>query len=100
MHRLLLQRLLVDLLIFLWSFRIEIDTKLPIVGDQKWVIWICSFNVPMAPGKTRSIVCSARNFFQFTMPGPAWWQVKDFELFLKMLQLYWINFIAVLFKFT
>ncbi|KAF7120415.1 hypothetical protein RHSIM_Rhsim13G0101100 [Rhododendron simsii] len=55
--------------------RIEIDTKLPIVGDQKWVIWICSFNVPMAPGKTRSIVCSARNFFQFTMPGPAWWQV-------------------------
>lgn len=55
--------------------KIEIDTKLPIVGDQKWVIWICSFNVPMAPGKTRSIVCSARNFFQFTMPGPAWWQV-------------------------
>nr|AGT28277.1 pheophorbide a oxygenase [Liquidambar formosana] len=54
---------------------IEIDTKLPIVGDQKWKIWICSFNVPMAPGKTRSIVCSARNFFQFTMPGPAWWQV-------------------------
>ncbi|KAL8214333.1 hypothetical protein R6Q57_003782 [Mikania cordata] len=55
--------------------KIEIDTKLPIVGDQKWVIWICSFNVPMAPGKTRSIVCSARNFFQFTMPGPSWWQV-------------------------
>ncbi|KAG2674590.1 hypothetical protein I3760_13G143400 [Carya illinoinensis] len=55
--------------------KIEIDTKLPIVGDQKWIIWICSFNVPMAPGKTRSIVCSARNFFQFTMPGPAWWQV-------------------------
>lgn len=55
--------------------KIEIDTKLPIVGDKKWVIWICSFNVPMAPGKTRSIVCSARNFFQFTMPGPAWWQV-------------------------
>ncbi|XP_060169671.1 pheophorbide a oxygenase, chloroplastic [Lycium barbarum] len=55
--------------------KIEIDTKLPIVGDQKWVIWICSFNVPMAPGKTRSIVCSARNFFQFTVPGPAWWQV-------------------------
>ncbi|XP_002523735.2 pheophorbide a oxygenase, chloroplastic [Ricinus communis] len=55
--------------------KIEIDTKLPIVGDQKWVIWICSFNVPMAPGKTRSIVCSARNFLQFTMPGPAWWQV-------------------------
>lgn len=55
--------------------KIEIDTKLPIVGDQKWVIWICSFNVPMAPGKTRSIVCSARNFFQFSMPGPAWWQV-------------------------
>lgn len=55
--------------------KIEIDTKLPVVGDQKWIIWICSFNVPMAPGKTRSIVCSARNFFQFTMPGPAWWQV-------------------------
>ncbi|KAL8501299.1 hypothetical protein ACS0TY_020734 [Phlomoides rotata] len=55
--------------------KVEIDTKLPIVGDQKWVIWICSFNVPMAPGKTRSIVCSARNFFQFSMPGPAWWQV-------------------------
>ncbi|TQE13323.1 hypothetical protein C1H46_001130 [Malus baccata] len=55
--------------------KIEIDTKLPVVGDQKWVIWICSFNVPMAPGKTRSIVCSARNFFQFSMPGPAWWQV-------------------------
>lgn len=55
--------------------KIEIDTKLPIMGDQKWVIWICSFNVPMAPGKTRSIVCSARNFFQLTMPGPAWWQV-------------------------
>ncbi|XP_057956010.1 pheophorbide a oxygenase, chloroplastic [Malania oleifera] len=55
--------------------KIEIDTKLPIVGDQQWKIWICSFNVPMAPGKTRSIVCSARNFFQFTMPGPAWWQV-------------------------
>ncbi|EPS67609.1 hypothetical protein M569_07157, partial [Genlisea aurea] len=55
--------------------KIEIDTKLPFLGEQKWVIWICSFNVPMAPGKTRSIVCSARNFFQFTMPGPAWWQV-------------------------
>ncbi|CAI0452761.1 unnamed protein product [Linum tenue] len=50
--------------------KVEIDTKLPLVGDQKWVIWICSFNVPMAPGKTRSIVCSARNFFQFSMPGP------------------------------
>lgn len=56
--------------------RIEIDTKLPVVGDQKWVVWICSFNVPMAPGKTRSIVCSARNFFQFSVPGPAWWQVR------------------------
>ncbi|XP_073112272.1 pheophorbide a oxygenase, chloroplastic [Elaeis guineensis] len=55
--------------------KIEIDTKLPFFGDQKWVIWICSFNIPMAPGKTRSIVCSARNFFQFTMPGPAWWQL-------------------------
>ncbi|KAB5561753.1 hypothetical protein DKX38_006710 [Salix brachista] len=57
--------------------KVEIDTKLPIVGDQKWIIWICSFNVPMAPGKTRSIVCSARNFFQFTMPGPAWWQCNS-----------------------
>lgn len=55
--------------------KIEIDTKLPFLGDQKWIIWICSFNIPMAPGKTRSIVCSARNFFQFTMPGPAWWQL-------------------------
>ncbi|KAK9153850.1 hypothetical protein Sjap_001330 [Stephania japonica] len=55
--------------------KVEIDTKLPLFGEQKWAIWICSFNIPMAPGKTRSIVCSARNFFQFTMPGPAWWQV-------------------------
>ncbi|WOL07429.1 pheophorbide a oxygenase, chloroplastic [Canna indica] len=55
--------------------KIEIDTKLPFLGDQKWIIWICSFNIPMAPGKTRSIVCSARNFFQFTMPGPKWWQL-------------------------
>ncbi|CAH9124242.1 unnamed protein product [Cuscuta epithymum] len=55
--------------------KIEINTKIPVLGEQKWVIWICSFNVPMAPGKTRSIVCSARNFFQITMPGPAWWQV-------------------------
>lgn len=55
--------------------KVEIDTKLPLLGNQKWVIWICSFNVPMGPGKTRSIVCSARNFFQFSMPGPAWWQV-------------------------
>ncbi|KAJ8622794.1 hypothetical protein MRB53_031323 [Persea americana] len=55
--------------------KVEIDTKLPILGEQKWKIWICSFNIPMAPGKTRSIVCSARNFFQFTMPGPAWWQI-------------------------
>ncbi|KAG9442183.1 hypothetical protein H6P81_018037 [Aristolochia fimbriata] len=55
--------------------KIEIDAKLPIIGEQKWKIWICSFNIPMAPGKTRSIVCSARNFFQFTVPGPAWWQL-------------------------
>lgn len=67
------------LILALMFNRIEIDTKLPIVGDQKWIIWICSFNVPMAPGKTRSIVCSARNFFQFTMPGPAWWQVRIFQ---------------------
>ncbi|ERN04784.1 pheophorbide a oxygenase, chloroplastic [Amborella trichopoda] len=55
--------------------KIEIDTSLPLLGPQKWKIWICSFNIPMAPGKTRSIVCSARNFFRFTMPGPAWWQL-------------------------
>ncbi|KAL8167881.1 hypothetical protein V2J09_009380 [Rumex salicifolius] len=55
--------------------KIEIDTKLPVLGDQKWTIWICSFNIPMAPGKTRSIVCSARNFFQLTVPGSSWWQV-------------------------
>ena len=55
--------------------KIEVDTTLPLLGAQKWVIWICSFNIPMAPGKTRSIVCSARNFFQFTMPGPSWWQL-------------------------
>lgn len=29
----------------------------------------------MAPGKTRSIVCSARNFFQFSMPGKNWYQL-------------------------
>eukprot|EP00252_Welwitschia_mirabilis_P000707 TRINITY_DN1067_c0_g1_i1.p1 TRINITY_DN1067_c0_g1~~TRINITY_DN1067_c0_g1_i1.p1 ORF type:complete len:207 (+),score=20.58 TRINITY_DN1067_c0_g1_i1:122-742(+) len=29
----------------------------------------------MAPGKTRSIVCSARNFFRFTVPGAEWWQL-------------------------
>lgn len=58
-------------------FRIDIDTKLPVIGDQKWTIWICSFNIPMAPGKTRSIVCSARNFFQLTVPGPSWWQVSN-----------------------
>lgn len=61
-------------------YRIEIDAKLPIFGNQKWVIWICSFNIPMAPGKTRSIVCSARNFFQFSVPGPAWWQVNKLWL--------------------
>ncbi|OMO60504.1 Pheophorbide a oxygenase [Corchorus capsularis] len=54
--------------------KIEIDTKLSIVGEQKWKIWICSFNIPMAPGKTQLIVCSDRNFFQFRVPGPAWWQ--------------------------
>jgi pheophorbide a oxygenase len=39
----------------------------------------------MAPGKTRSIVCSARNFFQFTMPGKAWWQVYAYVLFVFLL---------------
>ncbi|KAG6760661.1 hypothetical protein POTOM_033836 [Populus tomentosa] len=38
--------------------KVEIDTKLPIVGDQEWIIWICSFNVPMAPGKIHSTVCN------------------------------------------
>lgn len=55
--------------------KIELPVKLPLLGEQTWEIWICSFNIPLAPGKTRSIVCSARNFFQFTMPGPAWWQL-------------------------
>lgn len=55
--------------------KIELPVKLPILGDQKWEILICSFNIPMAPGKTRSIVCSARNFFRFLMPGDKWWQV-------------------------
>ncbi|KAJ6904530.1 LOW QUALITY PROTEIN: hypothetical protein NC652_022524 [Populus alba x Populus x berolinensis] len=57
--------------------KVEIDTKLPIVGAQKWIIWICSFDVPMAPGKIHSTVCSARNFFQFTMPG---YMVTNFKL--------------------
>eukprot|EP00249_Psilotum_nudum_P008253 c21144_g1_i1 orf=364-2055(+) len=55
--------------------KIEIPAKLPIVGEKSWEIWICSFNIPMAPGKTRSIVCSARNFFRFLMPGSEWWQL-------------------------
>ncbi|KAH8970649.1 hypothetical protein BDL97_02G099000 [Sphagnum fallax] len=55
--------------------KIELPVKLPFVGEKNWEILICSFNIPMAPGKTRSIVCSARNFFRFTMPGPAWWQL-------------------------
>ena len=29
----------------------------------------------MAPGRTRSIVCSARNFARFSVPGREWWQV-------------------------
>lgn len=50
----------------------------------------------MAPGKTRSIVCSARNFFQFTVPGPAWWQVimlsfyNDVILVLYVLSFPWL----------
>jgi len=71
-------------------YRIELDAKLPIVGNQKWVIWICSFNIPMAPGKTRSIVCSARNFFQFSVPGPAWWQVKQ-TLIPSLIRFYYVN---------
>eukprot|EP00271_Cylindrocystis_brebissonii_P020544 TRINITY_DN684_c0_g1_i1.p1 TRINITY_DN684_c0_g1~~TRINITY_DN684_c0_g1_i1.p1 ORF type:complete len:600 (-),score=63.64 TRINITY_DN684_c0_g1_i1:1578-3377(-) len=54
--------------------KIELKVPLPILGEQNWEIWICSFNVPMAPGKTRSIVCSARNFAQITVPGNKWWQ--------------------------
>ncbi|KAH7299823.1 hypothetical protein KP509_24G031300 [Ceratopteris richardii] len=55
--------------------KIEIPVKNFLFGNQTWVIWICSFNIPLAPGKTRSIVCSARNFFRFLMPGPTWWQL-------------------------
>jgi pheophorbide a oxygenase len=55
--------------------KIELPVKLPLLGDQHWEILICSFIIPMAPGKTRSIVCSARNFFQFSMPGKNWWQL-------------------------
>ncbi|KAH9327322.1 hypothetical protein KI387_007500 [Taxus chinensis] len=55
--------------------KIELPVKLPLLGEKTWEIWICSFNIPISPGKTRSIVCSARNFFRFTMPGPAWWQL-------------------------
>ncbi|EFJ23274.1 hypothetical protein SELMODRAFT_174928 [Selaginella moellendorffii] len=57
--------------------KIEIPVTLPLQGPKTWEIWICSFNVPMAPGQTRSIVCSARNFFTFLMPGPAWWQASS-----------------------
>ncbi|KAJ7559496.1 hypothetical protein O6H91_04G087800 [Diphasiastrum complanatum] len=55
--------------------KIEIPVSQPILGEKVWEIWICSFNIPMAPGRTRSIVCSARNFFRFLMPGPEWWQL-------------------------
>ncbi|CAM6111882.1 unnamed protein product [Calypogeia fissa] len=56
--------------------RIDIPApKLPFSNQEIWTVWICSFNIPMAPGKTRSIVCSARNFFQFTVPGPEWWKL-------------------------
>uniref|UniRef100_A0A0A0LSG8 Uncharacterized protein n=1 Tax=Cucumis sativus TaxID=3659 RepID=A0A0A0LSG8_CUCSA len=51
-------------------FGVEIDTKLPLLGDKKWVMWISSFNVLVGPGKIRFIVCTARNFFQFSMAGP------------------------------
>ncbi|XVE79365.1 hypothetical protein DITRI_Ditri14bG0052400 [Diplodiscus trichospermus] len=60
--------------------KIEIDRKLPIVGEQKWKIRICSFNAPMAPWKRRLIICSAQNFFQFTVPVTACWQVSTISL--------------------
>eukprot|EP00850_Spirogloea_muscicola_P004621 SM000020S05971 [mRNA] locus=s20:166436:168539:- [translate_table: standard] len=55
--------------------RIDLKVKLPFLGEKEWQIWICSFNVPMAPGQTRSIVISYRNFARWLMPGPKWFQV-------------------------
>lgn len=55
--------------------KIELNPVLPLVGRQEWELWICSFNIPMAPGQTRSIVCSARNFARISMPGDKWWQL-------------------------
>ena len=55
--------------------RLDLHPVLPLVGRQDWQLWICSFNVPMAPGRTRSIVCSARNFARFSVPGREWWQM-------------------------
>ncbi|CAI5464949.1 unnamed protein product [Closterium sp. Yama58-4] len=55
--------------------RIDLFPTIPVIGRQHWQLWICSFNVPMGPGKTRSIVCSARNFARLTVPGGKWWQL-------------------------
>ncbi|CAI5514788.1 unnamed protein product [Closterium sp. Naga37s-1] len=55
--------------------RIDLYPIIPVIGRQHWQLWICSFNVPMGPGKTRSIVCSARNFARLTVPGGKWWQL-------------------------
>ncbi|GAQ92150.1 Pheophorbide a oxygenase [Klebsormidium nitens] len=57
--------------------RIEIPApfKPPVIGGPDvWEIYIASYNIPSAPGKSRSIVISARNFFQFLSPGGNWWQ--------------------------
>ncbi|KAG5238020.1 Pheophorbide oxygenase [Salix suchowensis] len=43
--------------------------------NKNGILWICSFNMLIAPGKTCLFVCSAQNFFQFTMPWSVWWQM-------------------------
>ncbi|CAM8967594.1 unnamed protein product [Rhodiola kirilowii] len=56
--------------------KIEIDTKHSCpVGDQKWANGFVHSNCTDGSRETRSIVCSARNFIQLTLPGPAWWQI-------------------------
>jgi hypothetical protein len=58
--------------------KIEIPApfKLPFIGGPDvWEIYIASYNIPSAPGKSRSIVISARNFLQFMAPGDKWWQL-------------------------
>jgi hypothetical protein len=58
--------------------KIEIPApfKPPFIGGPDvWEIYIASYNIPSAPGKSRSIVISARNFLQFMAPGDKWWQL-------------------------